>query len=311
MTQQASIPALAMQVADTVKQVMSEIRPKLIDAAVTGHRGESDNERHEDNFLSVHDMYMHRRYLELFESSIGSFIYASEEAEPQVVGDEPEPDLCILVDPLDTSELAVRGLLGYTHVLVYSRSLARPVASVVGDIYHHVQLWIAGRDDSGHDVAFLITRDGDRFQLTAKTPKALAESLVTNYLMKPDERFMPLAAQGGLMAALNEKAADGKSRGRIGVDFGSVSLCHVAAGFTEATIEFAKGFAVWDLAPGHYILQAAGGVVLDLDGTPVPLDYNFTSLADITTAMDRRQHFVAAGSQKLAEEIVAVLQPSG
>ncbi len=50
-------------------------------------------------------------------------------------------------------------------------------------------------------------------------------------------------------------------------------------------------------------------VVLDLNGTPIPLDYDFTSLADITTAMDRRQHFVAAGSQKLAEEIVAVLQP--
>jgi myo-inositol-1(or 4)-monophosphatase len=309
MTQEASIPALAMQVADTVRQVMSEIRPKLIKAAVTGHRGESVNERHEDNFLSIHDMYMHRRYLELFENAIGSFVYASEEGEPQVVGDEPDPDLCILVDPLDTSELAVRGLLGYTHVLVYSRSLARPVASVVGDIYHHVQLWIAGRDDSGNDVAFIITRDGDQSQLTPKTPKSLAESLVTNYLMKPDERFMPLAAQSGLMAALNAKAPDGRSRGRIGVDFGSVSLCHVAAGFTEATIEFAKGFAVWDLAPGHYILHAAGGVVLDLDGTPVPLNYNFTSLADISTAMDRRQHFVAAGSQKLAEEIVAVLQP--
>jgi myo-inositol-1(or 4)-monophosphatase len=310
MTQQDLIPALAMQVADTVKQVMSEILPKLIDAAVTGNRGESENERHEDNFLSVHDMYMHRRYRELFAANIDSFVYASEEDEPQVVGDEAEPDLCILVDPLDTSELAVRGLLGYTHVLVYSRSLARPVASVVGDIYHHVQLWVAGRNDAGDDVAFLITRDGHRFRLAPRTTKPLAESLVTNYLMKPDERFLPLAAQSDLMAALNQTTADGKSRGRIGVDFGSVSLCHVAAGFTEATLEFAKGFAVWDLAPGHYILHAAGGVVLDLSGAPVPLDYNFNSLTDIAAAMDRRQQFVAAGSQKLAEEIVAVLNPS-
>jgi myo-inositol-1(or 4)-monophosphatase len=311
MTQDASIPTLALQVADTVKQVMAEIRPKLIEAAVTGNRGESENERHEDNFLSVHDMYMHDRYRQLFEAQIGSFVYASEEGEPQVIGDDADPDLCILVDPLDTSELAVRGLLGYTHVLVYSRSLARPVVAVVGDIYHHVQLWIAGRDDNGRDVAFIITRDGDRFQLTAKAPKPLSESLVTNYLMKPDERFIPLAAQSELMAALNETSSDGKSRGRIGVDFGSVSLCHVAAGFTEATIEFAKGFAIWDLAPGHYVLHAAGGAVLDLNGTPVPLDYNFSTLADIGTAMDRRQFFVAAGNQKTAEEIVGLLQPLG
>ncbi len=109
------------------------------------------------------------------------------------------------------------------------------------------------------------------------------------------------------MNSLNELGKDGKSRGRIGVDFGSISLCHVATGFTEATIEFAKGFAVWDLAPGHYYLAAAGGVVVDLEGKPIPLDYNFRSLADISAEMDRRQHFVAAGSQQLADEIVAAL----
>jgi myo-inositol-1(or 4)-monophosphatase len=58
--------------------------------------------------------------------------------------------------------------------------------------------------------------------------------------------------------------------GRIGVDFGSISLCHVAAGFTDATIEFAKGFAIWDLAPGHYILPAAGSTILAFVGEPCP-----------------------------------------
>ena len=32
----------------------------------------------------------------------------------------------MLVDPLDTSELAVRALYGYTHVLVYSPSCPAP-----------------------------------------------------------------------------------------------------------------------------------------------------------------------------------------
>jgi myo-inositol-1(or 4)-monophosphatase len=50
-----------------------------------------------------------------------------------------------------------------------------------------------------------------------------------------------LAARHDLLTALAQPGPDGKARGRIGVDFGSVGLCHVAAGFTDAVIEFAKG----------------------------------------------------------------------
>ena len=121
------------------------------------------------------------------------------------------------------------------------------------------------------------------------------------------ERFVPLARQARLLQALSESARNGKSRGRIGVDFGSVGLCHVAAGFTEAMIEFAKGFAIWDLAPGHHVLHAAGGVVLDLQGIPVSLDYQLDSLDDVANAMNRRQKFVAAGGTKLAHEILRTL----
>jgi len=251
---------------------------------------------------------MHDRYRELLAEHLGSFIYASEEAEPQVVGNEADPDLCILVDPLDTSELAVRALNGYTHVMAYSRSLGRPVASVVGDIYHYVQLYVASRQEDGTDRAYAITIDNVRRQLAPRAPRALSESIVTNFLMKPAERLLPLSRKARLIEALEAPAADGKRRGRIGLDFGSISLCHVAAGFTEAVVEFAKGFAIWDLAPGHYILSAAGGVVVDLEGRPIPLDYGLTSKADIAEAMKPRQAFVAAGSQQLAQEIVYALR---
>jgi myo-inositol-1(or 4)-monophosphatase len=308
MHQDRVIPPLALQIAEMVRSVMLEVRPKLVEAAISGERGEHKNLRHDDNFLSVHDMWMHRRYLELLKPIVGSFVYASEEADPEVIGEATDPDLCVLVDPLDTSELAVRGLLGYTHIMVYSRSLKRPVVAVVGDIFHHLQLYIGARGEDGVDRAFLMTADKQQFELKQHPPKALSESLVTNFLMRPMERFVPLAEKRRFLEALSEPSDDGKSNGRIGVDFGSVSLCHVAAGFTEAVIEFAKGFAVWDLAPGHYILHAAGGTVLNLDGEAVPLDYNFDSLADIADAMDRRQRFAAAGSQELADEIVAALR---
>ncbi|WP_034270656.1 inositol monophosphatase family protein [Actinospica robiniae] len=73
-----------------------------------------------------------------------------------------------------------------------------------------------------------------------------------------------------------------RAQGRIGVDFGSTSLCHVVSGQTDGTIEFAKGFAIWDLSPGHYILHAAGSVVIDLDGKELSLDYDLDSLEDIS-----------------------------
>lgn len=292
---------------DTVLQVMAEIRPRLVEAALSGRRGESANLRHADNFLSEHDLWMHRRYRDLLSEHPSSFVYASEEAAPEVIGEDPDPDLCVLVDPLDTSELAVRALHGYTHVLVYSRSLGRPVAAVVGDIFHHVRLYVAARDDDGVDRAQVVTADGAVTDLRPRPPVALRDALVTNYLMRPQERFVPLAARHSFLAALSEPGVDGKSRGRIGVDFGSVGLCHVAAGFTDAMVEFAKGFAVWDLAPGHYILHAAGGVVVDLQGELISLDHGFSSLQGIAAAMNGRQPFIAAGTASLAGELVTAL----
>ncbi|MFI6180562.1 inositol monophosphatase family protein [Nonomuraea sp. NPDC051191] len=305
MTTSPALPGLAQSLAELVSQVIGEIRPRLIQAALSGERSEAANLRHSDNFLSAHDLWMHERYRELLSPILPSYIYASEEADPQVIGAAPEPDLCVLVDPLDTSELAVRALYGYTHVMVYSRSLARPIAAVVGDIFHHLQMYLAARDEDGNDQAFIYTQDGKAHELKVRRFAELREALITNYLMKPAERLQPLGRQTRLLDALNQPSADGAVRGRIGVDFGSVSLCHVAAGFTDATIEFAKGFAVWDLAPGHYILNAAGGAVLDLEGNPLPLDYQFGSMADINKAMDRRQKFVAASNLTLARDIVA------
>jgi myo-inositol-1(or 4)-monophosphatase len=298
----------ANTVAKIVRTAMAETRPALLSAALTGHSGESENLRHRDNFLSEHDLRMHERYRELFTAALGSFVYASEEADPVVIGSDPDPDLIILVDPLDTSELAVRALHGYTHVLLYSRSLARPITAVVGDIFHYLQTFIACRHDDGRDRAYAVTADGQCHTLHTREPAALSRALVTNYLMRPAERFVPLSKQDGFLDALAAPGDDGSARGRIGVDFGSISLCHVASGQTDATIEFAKGFAIWDLSPGHYVLHAAGGTVIDLSGREIPLDYGLNSLEQITAAMDERRTFIAASGPALASEILNSLK---
>ncbi len=301
------LPDLAKSLAAIVRDAMTELRPRLIGAALSGQPGENENLRHEDNFLSEYDLWMHQRYKELIGRHVPSFIYASEEADPEIVGSNPEPDLIILVDPLDTSELAVRGLCGYTHVLAYSRRLARPIAAVVGDIFHYIQLYIAARGDDGADRAYIVTPDSTGRIFRRHPHRILSQALVTNYLMRPRERFQSLARQEKFLEALSVTSEDGKAKGRIGVDFGSVGLCHVAAGFSDAMLEIAKGFAIWDLSPGHYVLHAAGGIVIDLSGTPIPLDYGLGSLADIRGAMDERQKFIAAADPSLAREILSAL----
>ncbi|RJL21472.1 inositol monophosphatase family protein [Bailinhaonella thermotolerans] len=304
--QQHRMPELAGRIASIVTSLMAEIRPRLISAALSGNHADRANERHADNFLSDFDLLLHDRYRTLLADALPSFVYASEEADPQVIGSDPDPDLLVLVDPLDTSEMAVRSLYGYTHVMVYSRSLARPVAAVVGDIFHHLQFYAAGLDGDGEDRAFLVERNGTAHELRLDRSVPLSEALVTNFLMKPG-RFKALARQAKLFEELGRVEGDENPRGRIGVDFGSISLCHVAAGFTDATVEFDKGFAIWDLAPGHYILDAAGGVAVDLTGETISLDYHLATLDDIGRAMDRRQTFIAASGHNLAEEIRTAL----
>ncbi len=308
MTTSATNTELAHRIAELVRDMIVDIRPRLIDAALTGRRAENENPRHQDNFLSDYDLWMHRRYKELLVQIIPSFIYASEEADPEIIGQEPDPDLCVLVDPLDTSELAVRSLYGYTHILVYSRTLARPVVAVVGDIFHHIQIYLAARDEDGNDRAEMITANRTQHPLERPSDASLPEALVTNYLMRPLQRFEPLTQQHEFFEALGAPSDGGKAKGRIGLDFGSIGLCHVAAGFTDAMVEFAKGFAIWDLSPGHYILHAAGGTVTDLRGTPIPLDYGLNSLPEINGAMNGRKKFIAAGNSSLANEIQQVLR---
>jgi myo-inositol-1(or 4)-monophosphatase len=290
-----------------VDTVMAESRPVLIEAALTGQHGEQRNTRHEGNFLSGHDLRMHRRYRELLAEWLPRFIYASEEDEPHVIGPDPDPDLVVLVDPLDTSELAVRALHGYTHLLVYSRKLARPIAAIVGDIFHDLRLYTAVHEPDGRDRAYVTLRYGQRRALAARPTAGLGAALITNYSMRPRERFMPLASQRRFLDALAIQDAAGIRRGRIGVDFGSIGLCHIAAGQTDGMIEFAKGFAAWDLLPGHYILHAAGGTVLDLNGEPIDLDYGLDTAEHIATVMDSRRKFVAAATTRLAHEMLEAL----
>ncbi len=312
---------------DVISSALAAYRPKLLTAALEGEAQERRNERHRDNFLSAFDLELHDHYRTALSERLPGFVYLSEEAEPESMG--TSTDLVILVDPLDTSELAVRGLHGYTHLLAYSRREARPLVAVVGDFYHHIDLYVG---TSGQP-ATLRTRDGAMTPISVPARSPADRLLVTSYNMRPTERFIPIAQQARLMRLLSRgldqqpaegpadlgldtvdasgsRSGDGPAgdRSRIGVDFGSIGLCHVATGATDVFLEFAKGFALWDLLPGQFILERAGGVTCDLAGRPLP--WPSAAFADIETmqaAMNTRQTFIAAGSLPIAECIAKTI----
>jgi myo-inositol-1(or 4)-monophosphatase len=266
------------------------------------------------DFVSTFDLELHDYYCQQLSNLLPDFILASEEAEVRALHrgralSSPGliTDLIALVDPLDSSELAVRGLHAHTHVLLYSRSAKAPIAAVVGDFFHPISLYYAYSVPGRSPLAFARTRDGVDRALQASGARDLAGTLVTNYLMRPRERFPYLARQHRLLSGIAGNAG-GRVRGLIGVDFGSIGLCHVAAGMTDAMVETAVGFSPWDLLPGQYILEAAGGVVLDLAGKRLQPVLPGGSLPELQAAMAAKQRFVAAGDALLAEQIVEVLQ---
>jgi myo-inositol-1(or 4)-monophosphatase len=299
------LPQAAVEaVINIVLDVIATYRPRLLDMAVHHDSGERANPRHADNFLSVIDVELHDVYRRHLHRLLGPIVYASEEGDPEVLSDgAAAPRYLVIVDPLDTSELAVRGLLGYTHVVVYSLLHRHPLLAVVGDFFHEVHLFGAQRVD-GADAAWLRTRGGGERPLVTSRVEDVSHALVTSYSMRPTSRFLDLARSTRLLNAL----AQDDEGGRIGVDFGSVGLCHVAAGFSDAMIETAKGFALWDVYPGQYVLHSAGGIVCDLDGEGLPLTLDVNDLDDVSRLMRRKQKFVAAGTPKLAARLLGLVR---
>ena len=88
------------------------------------------------------------------------------------------------------------------------------------------------------------------------------------------------------------------------------TIIQVAAGYADVAIEFAKGFATYDILPGLYIGLKTGLTILDLDGNPITSKLD---LDDIFATFRRdpkqlkRMPFVAAKEPALAKQVVKLL----
>ena len=119
------------------------------------------------------------------------------------------------------------------------------------------------------------------------------------------DRFRALSEQTELLNAIRE--ADG----RVNLSWGSNTIIQVAAGYADAAIEFAKGFATYDVLPGLYIGLKTGLTILDLSGNPLTtsldIDNIFTTFRR-DARYPQRTPFVAAKDPALAQQIIRLLK---
>jgi myo-inositol-1(or 4)-monophosphatase len=215
---------------------------------------------------------------------------------------ENEADLVVFIDPIDGTEFieALQG--GWSLIAVYDRRADEVIAAVAGDIFLDRIYWAS---KSGYPEGLdFITHSWFRLD-GGPTPKTSLQGARVNVLTTKVDRYQALSEQTALLNAIRE--ADG----RVNLSWGSNTIIQVAAGYADVAIEFAKGFATYDILPGFYIGLKTGLTILDLSGKPITTRLD---IDDIFAAFRRdpqhpkRTPFVASMDPALAEQVVRLLK---
>ena len=203
----------------------------------------------------------------------------------------------------EAEDLIVEALQGgWSLIAVYDRRVNDVIAAVAGDIFLDRIYWASA---SGYaECLDFITHSWFRLDGSAEPKSSLAGAHV-NVLTTKVDRYRALSEQTALMDAIREHD------GRVNLSWGSNTIIQVAAGYADVAIEFAKGFATYDILPGLYIGLKTGLTILDLDGNPITSKLD---LAEIFAAFrkdsthPKRTPFVAAKDHALAEQVIRLLK---
>ncbi len=215
---------------------------------------------------------------------------------------EDEAELVVFIDPIDGTEFIESLQGGWCLVAVYDRRANEVVCAVAGDIFFNRLYW-AWRSGEAEALDFT-THSWFRLD-GAPGPKEHLAGARVNFLTTKVSRYRSVTAQRRLLDAIEE------NDGRINLSWGSNMIIQVAAGYADAAVEFAKGFATYDVLPGLFIGLQAGLTILDPQtGRPLACRLDLDDLFATYRRDPRnpqRTPFVAAGTEALARQIVALL----
>jgi myo-inositol-1(or 4)-monophosphatase len=215
---------------------------------------------------------------------------------------EAEADLVVFVDPIDGTEFVEALQGGWSLIAVYDRRCDDVICAVAGDIFLDRLYWAS---QSGYaECLDFITHSW--FRLDGGTaPKSTLAGARVNVLTTKVDRYRALSEQTDLLNAIREQD------GRVNLSWGSNTIIQVAAGYADVAIEFAKGFATYDILPGFHLGLKTGLTILDLSGNPLTtkldIDRIFAAFRD-DARHPQRTPFVAAKDPALAEQVLRLLK---
>lgn len=263
--------------------------------------------------------------------------------------EEPDEDrqLIAFVDPVDFTAAANRGLDGSILISFYHRRIGM-LAAVVGDIFRK-RIYCGSRDIFAYYQEAIFEQDPripysprhlktddvhlDSAVRPLRTSKKqiLEDAAINVYMGKPD-RLIETVEKGRWLwnHKIIKKDDQGKEKKVSAVQEiysvgGSLGPIRVADGTWDASVEFVKGFRVWDFSPGAFIAKCARASVINLDsGEEVTFLFNELKQETLREAKitldvrlgdkalldaDRRK-FVVAASLPLARQIRELLLTS-
>lgn len=303
-TRKIQLRPLREALLQVVSKVIEEITPNL--TVLTRHNITGWSKKDKTDITREVDMaalYIYEQMLIELLPGTHAMICSEENPSGRLLTDTQKfPDLLFIIDPVDNTDGGTHGSPAYTAVSVYDRISQHVVAAAVGDIYRR-EIFYA--DDDVGAVRFAMPLDIDKpHRIAPNAESRLSGAYITMYSLKPS-RLLHAAKHQKLLANLG-------TDGRIDNVGGAAALCKIAAGYFDAAIETAKGFQVYDLFPGAYILSKAGGLCVSPEnGSEVSLQLTINHREEIQDELKRRQRFIAAANQQLALQIVTSLGQSG
>ena len=283
-----------------VSSVISDITPKLTVLKQLRPTGWSEKDRTDiTREIDLEALAIYEAQLVEELSGTKAMICSEENPAGKPLSDvQSFPELLFIIDPVDNTDGGVHGSPAYTAISVYDRLAQTVVAAAVGDLYRR-EVYYADEEVGALWFAAPVQFDQSN-RLTPNAQARLPGAYVSMYSLKPS-RLRHSANHERLLESLGE-------HGRVDNVGGAASLCKVAAGYFDAAVETAKGFQVYDLFPGAFILMKAGGICIRPDtGQPVSLSLAIHNREHISSQLKTRQPFVAAANSSLAFEILAAL----
>lgn len=223
-----------------------------------------------DNATHAFDVDLEGELLRFFERANLPVRFSSEERPD--VDLAPDPQLLVLVDPLDGSDVAARGYpLCSISVSIVDMETETPLLSRIAEVFTGVQY--AARDGSA-------TVDGA--PMRPSTITSAVDAFVVSYF-----------ASRSRIAAF--RAAENWDRFKLLLNYGGMlDIAKVGAGRCDAMVETLKGMVAREYLAGVHIATTAGAIATTLEGDPIP------ALLDRET----RCRFVVAGTEQLHAELI-------